>query len=151
MPNGTVRSTASLVRLRASPAPVMCLASWKATSRDQRAAYQQDRPLLLALGHNTHTADTLDTIGHPHADLGEYKQARTVWQQALELYGQHGCDEDVERVQRQLDALDQGTSRAEFAEDVCRSAVGRVFRPGRRGRQRFAALLSLFYIRSIIG
>jgi hypothetical protein len=34
--NGTVRSTA--VRLRASPVPVVFLASWKATSMDQRAA-----------------------------------------------------------------------------------------------------------------
>jgi hypothetical protein len=66
------------------------LASWKATSMDQRAAYQQDLPLLVALGHDTHTADTLDTIGHPHGDLGEYQQARTVWQQAMELYRQHG-------------------------------------------------------------
>ena len=32
MPNGTVRSTAAGVRLRASPAPVMALASLKATS-----------------------------------------------------------------------------------------------------------------------
>lgn len=117
---------------------------------NQRAAYQHDRPLLVALGHDTHTADTLDTIGHPHADLGEYQQARTVWQQAMELYRQHGRDEDVERVQRQLGALDQGTSRAEFAGDVCRSAMGRGFRTGRQRRQRFAAMLSLFYIRSII-
>jgi hypothetical protein len=36
-PNGTVRSTARWVRLRASPTPVTCLASEKATSMAQRA------------------------------------------------------------------------------------------------------------------
>jgi hypothetical protein len=37
-PNGTVRSTARWLRLRASPTPVVFLASWKATSMAQRAA-----------------------------------------------------------------------------------------------------------------
>ena len=38
--NGTVRSTARAVRLRACPAPKTCLASSIATSMDQRAAYR---------------------------------------------------------------------------------------------------------------
>ncbi|MFE0025208.1 hypothetical protein [Amycolatopsis sp. NPDC059021] len=38
MASGAVRWTAFSVRLRASPAPVVCLASAKATSTDHREA-----------------------------------------------------------------------------------------------------------------
>jgi tetratricopeptide (TPR) repeat protein len=69
--------------------------------------YQQALPLLAALGHTIHIAETLDNLGHPHAALGQYERARAVWRKALELYGQQGRDQAADRVQRQLDALDQ--------------------------------------------
>jgi tetratricopeptide (TPR) repeat protein len=50
-------------------------------------------------------ADALDRLGHPHVALGEHKQARVVWREALELYQGQGRDADAARVRRQLDDL----------------------------------------------
>ena len=47
-PNGTVRLTASSVRLRASPTPTSCLASSKVTSIDQRQAKRSTSSTLDA-------------------------------------------------------------------------------------------------------
>ncbi|QUQ64764.1 AfsR/SARP family transcriptional regulator [Kutzneria sp. CA-103260] len=69
--------------------------------------YQRALTLLRGLGDTYNSADTLDRLGHPRAALGQHEQARTVWREALELYRQQGRDEDAERVQRQLDTLDQ--------------------------------------------
>ena len=51
------------------------------------------------------TADTLDRLGHPHLALGQHEQARTVWQKARELYRQQERDQDVDRVQKQLNNI----------------------------------------------
>jgi hypothetical protein len=51
-------------------------------------------------------ADSLDSIGHPHAVLGQHDQARKAWREALRLYREQGRDTDATRVQRQLDDLD---------------------------------------------
>jgi tetratricopeptide (TPR) repeat protein len=64
-----------------------------------------------ALGDAYQVAYTLDRVGHPHAALGQHEQARTVWREALELYRDQGRDADAERVQRQLENLDD-TGRA---------------------------------------
>ena len=75
---------------------------------EQAIEYCQEALALVAdAGHIQHTADVLDTLGHPHAALGEYEQARAVWRKAGELYRQQGNDQDADRVQRQLEALDQ--------------------------------------------
>jgi tetratricopeptide (TPR) repeat protein len=68
--------------------------------------YQQALPLITDLGHILHTADTLDNLGHPHAALGEYDQARAVWRKALELYRQQGREHDADKARRRLEALD---------------------------------------------
>ncbi|MEV4049566.1 BTAD domain-containing putative transcriptional regulator [Amycolatopsis sp. NPDC049688] len=68
--------------------------------------YHQARALRRTLGDAYEAADTLDSIGHPHAALGQHERARQVWQEALELYREQGRDDDAERVQRQLDDLD---------------------------------------------
>ena len=63
-----------------------------------------DQPALVAdVGHILHTADVLDSLGHPHAALGEFEQARAVWGKALELYRQQGRDRSADRVRQQLD------------------------------------------------
>lgn len=69
--------------------------------------YQQALTLFRYLGFTYQVADTLDGLGHPHAALGQHDQARTVWRETLELYRQQGRDEDAERVQQQLHALDK--------------------------------------------
>lgn len=52
------------------------------------------------------TADTLEAIGHPHAALHQLDQARTVWQEALQLYREQGRDDAATLVQQQLDNLE---------------------------------------------
>jgi DNA-binding SARP family transcriptional activator len=68
---------------------------------------QEALAVLMPLGDVFHAADALDTLGHPHAALGEYEQAREAWRKALELYRQQGRDKAADRVQHQLDALDE--------------------------------------------
>jgi tetratricopeptide (TPR) repeat protein len=69
--------------------------------------YEQALALFHSLGNTAVAIDTLDRLGQPHAALGRHAQARAVWQEALELYRQQGRSTDIERVQRQLDSLDQ--------------------------------------------
>ncbi|MEU4449596.1 tetratricopeptide repeat protein [Actinosynnema sp. NPDC050801] len=68
--------------------------------------YHQALTLYRTLGHSYEVANALDSKGHPLAVLGYHERARRVWQEALELYRDQGRDADAERVQRQLDALD---------------------------------------------
>ncbi|GAB2994142.1 ATP-binding protein [Saccharothrix stipae] len=68
--------------------------------------YHHALTLRRTHGDTYQIANTLDSVGHPHAALGQYEQARTVWREALELYREQGRDVDAERVQRQLDDLD---------------------------------------------
>jgi tetratricopeptide (TPR) repeat protein len=55
-------------------------------------------------------AETLDRLGQTYAALGDHEQARAAWRQALQLYqtqqGLPAGDVDIERVQHQLDELD---------------------------------------------
>ncbi|MBB5953872.1 DNA-binding SARP family transcriptional activator/tetratricopeptide (TPR) repeat protein [Saccharothrix tamanrassetensis] len=75
--------------------------------------YQQALALYRRHDNTYFAADALADLGHPHAALGRPEEARAVWREALELYRAQGRDADVERVQRQLDALDgQGDSGA---------------------------------------
>ena len=68
--------------------------------------YQQALTLFRTLGNTYLIADTLDNLGHPHAALG-HEQARAVWREALELYRKQSRDTDAQRVQRQLDELNE--------------------------------------------
>lgn len=68
--------------------------------------YHHALTLRRTLGAAYSVAGTLDSVGHPHAALGQYEQARAVWREALELYRDQGRDADAERVQHQLDDLD---------------------------------------------
>jgi tetratricopeptide (TPR) repeat protein len=79
------------------------------TGRYQQAVqhYQQALILCHELGDTYEAASTLDRLGHSHAALGHYGQARTVWREALDLCQAQHRTEDVERIQRQLDALGQ--------------------------------------------
>ncbi|MEU7524120.1 BTAD domain-containing putative transcriptional regulator [Saccharothrix sp. NPDC042600] len=72
--------------------------------------YHQALNLFRALGHTVEIADSLNGVGHPHAALGHHEQARAVWREALELYRDQGRDADADRVQRQLDDLDNPTT-----------------------------------------
>ncbi|MEU4806417.1 tetratricopeptide repeat protein [Actinosynnema sp. NPDC023587] len=71
--------------------------------------YHQALTLYRALDNAYQVADALDHTGHPHAALGRHEQARVAWREALELYREQGRTFDAERVQRQLDDLDDST------------------------------------------
>ncbi|WP_331763507.1 tetratricopeptide repeat protein [Streptomyces anthocyanicus] len=68
--------------------------------------YRQALTLRRTLSHAYQVADTLEGIGHPYITLGQRDQARAVWQEALDLYQEQGRDTDAQRVQQQLDKLD---------------------------------------------
>jgi len=79
------------------------------TGRHARSVlyYEQALARYRSQGSNSQAALTLDHLGHPYAALGQYGRARAVWQDALEMYRAQRRDEDVVRVQRQLDTLDE--------------------------------------------
>ncbi|WP_329792737.1 tetratricopeptide repeat protein [Lentzea sp. DG1S-22] len=68
--------------------------------------YQQALTLFRTLGNTYLIANTLDNLGHPHAALG-HEQVRAVWREALELYREQSRVTDAQRVQRQLDELNE--------------------------------------------
>jgi tetratricopeptide (TPR) repeat protein len=69
--------------------------------------YDQAVQLNRELGNIYLEADVLSGVGAVNAATGNTAEARLAWQQALELYGSQGRRNDVERVQRLLDALDE--------------------------------------------
>ncbi|OXM59645.1 phosphorylase family protein [Amycolatopsis vastitatis] len=62
--------------------------------------------LFRDFGDNYAAADVLDRLGHPHAALGQFDEALASWQEALQLYRKQDRTADAERVQRQLNELD---------------------------------------------
>ncbi|MGW6442730.1 BTAD domain-containing putative transcriptional regulator [Lentzea sp. NPDC055074] len=68
--------------------------------------YHQALTLNRSLGNTYEIAETLDSAGHPQAALGQHEQARANWREALELFRDQGRSTDAQRVQRQLDDLD---------------------------------------------
>ncbi|WP_246037618.1 AfsR/SARP family transcriptional regulator [Saccharothrix texasensis] len=74
--------------------------------------YRQALTLLRTLGHTYQVASTLDHLGHPHTALGQHEQARAVWQEALELYREQTREAGAQRIQRQLDYLDNTLTTA---------------------------------------
>jgi tetratricopeptide (TPR) repeat protein len=69
--------------------------------------YQQALTLHRTLGNTTEVAENLDDLAQPHLALGQHAQAHAAWHEALLLYRQSGRSTDAERVQRQLDDIDQ--------------------------------------------
>ncbi|WP_461119564.1 tetratricopeptide repeat protein [Saccharothrix stipae] len=68
--------------------------------------YQRSLALLREAGDVYNEALALDWIGQTHTTIGQHDQARVEWREAVRLYRQQGRDEDAERIQGQLDALD---------------------------------------------
>jgi DNA-binding SARP family transcriptional activator/tetratricopeptide (TPR) repeat protein len=74
--------------------------------------YREALVRLREIGSSTEEAGTLDRLGTAYAALGRHGEARETWRKALTLCRQQGRDEDAQRVQRQLDALEQVASPA---------------------------------------
>ena len=70
--------------------------------------YDQALALNRELGNVYLQADILAGIGAVRADIGDTAAARQHWRQAIDLYRTQHRQNDVERVQRMLDALDGG-------------------------------------------
>ncbi|MET9224648.1 BTAD domain-containing putative transcriptional regulator [Lentzea sp. NPDC003310] len=79
--------------------------------------YHQALTLNRTLGNTYEIAETLDSAGHPQAALGRHEQARAHWREALELFQDQGRSTDAQRVQRQLDDLDD-TGRTSPSEST---------------------------------
>ena len=63
--------------------------------------------LLRHLGDTSYdAADILDQLGQAHVALDQLEEARTAWQEGLELYQRQGRTEDTARARRQLQELD---------------------------------------------
>ncbi|WP_433273071.1 BTAD domain-containing putative transcriptional regulator [Actinosynnema sp. CS-041913] len=71
------------------------------------AHYQQALTIYRGIRSTYETAKTLDYLGHPHASLGQYEHVRAVWREALQLYRDQGRHDYADRVQHQLDTLDE--------------------------------------------
>ena len=69
--------------------------------------YRRALTLFRDIGHSSESANTLDNLGHPYKALGEYGQARAVWQEALELYRQQERADDAHRLQQQLATVER--------------------------------------------
>lgn len=67
--------------------------------------YQRSLTLHRERGNTYETADVLDRVGHPLVDLNQHEQARTAWEEALDLYQAHHRLTDADRVQQQLNTL----------------------------------------------
>jgi tetratricopeptide (TPR) repeat protein len=74
------------------------------------AYYHQALTLFRDLGNSYQVASTLEDLGKAHAALGQHTDARRTWQQALNLYHAQHRTTDADRIQQQLDTLDQHPS-----------------------------------------
>jgi tetratricopeptide (TPR) repeat protein len=94
----------------ASEADILHTLGWidQRTGRHRQAIdrYRQAIALFHTVGDTVSPAGALDQIGLAHAALGEDAEAREAWQEAVRLYREQGRDADADRVQRQLDDLD---------------------------------------------
>jgi tetratricopeptide (TPR) repeat protein len=68
--------------------------------------YRQALAVYREHGDTYQGANTLDHLGQTYAALGDHEQARAGWRQALQLYQAQYRTTDVDRVQQQLDELD---------------------------------------------
>jgi tetratricopeptide (TPR) repeat protein len=74
---------------------------------DAAEYYRQSLALRHDLGDTAAAATTLDELGHLHMTLGQLREARAVWLEALELYQAQQRDKDTARMQRQLNELSE--------------------------------------------
>lgn len=68
--------------------------------------YAESLALLRELGDLRYVAVALDWIGQTHYALGHYDAAGAKWEEALKLYREQGRDHAANRLQDQLDALE---------------------------------------------
>jgi tetratricopeptide (TPR) repeat protein len=68
--------------------------------------YRQALARFRERGHTYDEGDTLAHLGETYAALGDHEQARAEWRQALKLYQAQQRTTNIERVQLQLDELD---------------------------------------------
>ncbi|WP_396122955.1 tetratricopeptide repeat protein [Actinokineospora sp. UTMC 2448] len=64
--------------------------------------YRQALELRKTIGDTYLEADTLEKLGCSYFALGDYGQARRIWQLALQFYRQQGREEDVARAWQYL-------------------------------------------------
>ncbi|OLF05917.1 hypothetical protein BLA60_34670 [Actinophytocola xinjiangensis] len=66
----------------------------------REAIGRHERALAIRreLGHHHGTAETLERLGHVHADLGEVTEARAAWASAVALYQAQHRTEEAERL-----------------------------------------------------
>ncbi|MBM7773934.1 tetratricopeptide (TPR) repeat protein [Actinokineospora baliensis] len=67
--------------------------------------YRRSLELRSQVGNAHRIANTLDGLGHPHAALGQFDQARTVWRHALDIYRAQQREDDVTRIAEYLEAI----------------------------------------------
>jgi DNA-binding SARP family transcriptional activator/Flp pilus assembly protein TadD len=67
--------------------------------------YRQSLALLREAGNIPYEALALTWMGQTYTALGQAGHARAAWREAQELYRQQGRQDDVARVQQQLDTL----------------------------------------------
>ncbi|MDT8910043.1 BTAD domain-containing putative transcriptional regulator [Amycolatopsis sp. PS_44_ISF1] len=77
--------------------------------------YQEALALQRQLDYPYGLAETLAALGQPYVELGRYGEARQAWQEALELYRQQDRAEEAQRIQAQLEALDQDTDDSQIS------------------------------------
>jgi tetratricopeptide (TPR) repeat protein len=79
--------------------------------------YHEALSLRRYLGNVYRVADTLEDMGSAHVSLERPRHAYDVWQEALGLYQEQGRYSDAERVQRQLDELDNPSGTGNEPDD----------------------------------
>ncbi|WP_033435944.1 ATP-binding protein, partial [Saccharothrix syringae] len=68
--------------------------------------YEEAMIIFRTLAYTYLAAEVFDHAGHSYVALGQHERARAVWREALKLYRDQGRTADAQRVQRQLDDLD---------------------------------------------
>jgi tetratricopeptide (TPR) repeat protein len=79
--------------------------------------YHEALTLDVDLGHIYNVADILDHLGQTYIAIGDEGQARAAWQQAVDLYRSQHRNVTADRMQQQLDALDDDSTPQAIHDD----------------------------------